>query len=288
MKLLITGAGGQLGRSLRRLLDGREDAEAVFTDIGELDITKADAVERMVEEKGIDSIINCAAYTAVDRAEGDKENAERLNAEAPGILARAIERRGGRMVHISTDYVFGGTACTPYRESDEPSPHSVYGRTKLKGERAVTEANGEAVVVRTAWLYSAYGKNFVKTMLRLMAEKKEIGVVYDQIGTPTYAPDLAEVCLRACSRDVEAGIYHYSNEGAVSWYDFAQAIARMAGLKECRIKPLRTEEYPTAAERPHYSVLDKAKARRTMGLEPIYWEDSLRKCFKELGEECRE
>ena len=278
MRLLITGCNGQLGRSLGKLIgpDG-----ALFTDVEELDVTDEKAVGQLVEGEGIDTIINCAAYTAVDRAESDQDRARLLNAVAPGILARVMERVGGRLVHVSTDYVFNGRACAPYRETDEPDPQSVYGRTKLEGEQAVLEECRDAVIVRTAWLYSPYGNNFVKTMLRLGRERDEIGVVYDQVGSPTYAPDLAEACLRLAQRDREPGIYNYTDEGAVSWYDFARAIHRLAGITTCRVNALLTEQYPTPAARPHYSVLDKQKVKDA-GIRVPYWEESLEHCIKEI------
>ena len=278
MRLLITGCNGQLGRSLGKMIgsDG-----ALFTDVEELDVTDEKAVGQLVEGEGIDTIINCAAYTAVDRAESDQDRARLLNAVAPGILARAMQRVGGRLVHVSTDYVFNGRACTPYRETDPTDPQSVYGQTKLKGEQAVLEGCRDAVIVRTAWLYSPYGNNFVKTMLRLGRERDEIGVVYDQVGSPTYAPDLAEACLRLAQRDREPGIYNYTDEGAVSWYDFARAIHRLAGITACRVNALRTEQYPTPAARPHYSVLDKQKAKDA-GIRVPYWEESLEHCIKEI------
>lgn len=275
---MITGCNGQLGRSLGKLIgpDG-----ALFTDVEELDVTDEKAVGQLVEGEGIDTIINCAAYTAVDRAESDQDRARLLNAVAPGILARVMERVGGRLVHVSTDYVFNGRACAPYRETDEPDPQSVYGRTKLEGEQAVLEECRDAVIVRTAWLYSPYGNNFVKTMLRLGRERDEIGVVYDQVGSPTYAPDLAEACLRLAQRDREPGIYNYTDEGAVSWYDFARAIHRLAGITTCRVNALLTEQYPTPAARPHYSVLDKQKVKDA-GIRVPYWEESLEHCIKEI------
>lgn len=275
---MITGCNGQLGRSLGKLIgsDG-----ALFTDVEELDVTDEKAVGQLVEGEGIDTIINCAAYTAVDRAESDQDRARLLNAVAPGILARVMERVGGRLVHVSTDYVFNGRACAPYKETDPTDPQSVYGQTKLEGEQTVLEECRDAVIVRTAWLYSPYGNNFVKTMLRLGRERNEIGVVYDQVGSPTYAPDLAEACLRLAQRDREPGIYNYTDEGAVSWYDFARAIHRLAGITTCRVNALLTEQYPTPAARPHYSVLDKQKVKDA-GIRVPYWEESLEHCIKEI------
>lgn len=280
MKILVTGCNGQLGRSIGKLIG---PTGAVYTDVAELDITNEAAVNQCVEREGIDTIINCAAYTAVDRAESEPDKAHLLNAEAPALLARAMQRVGGRLVHVSTDYVFNGRGCTPYRETDPTDPQSVYGQTKLEGEQAVMRECADAVIVRTAWLYSPYGGNFVKTMLRLGREKEQIGVVYDQVGSPTYAPDLAEACLRLAQRDAEPGIYHYTNEGAVSWYDFTKVIHRLAGITTCRVSALLTEQYPTPARRPHYSVLDKAKIK-ALGIEVPYWEQSLEWCIKEMGE----
>ena len=260
-----------------------------FTDVvsvqgggSSLDITDAAAVESFVQENAIDLIVNCAAYTAVDRAEGDPDKAMLLNATAPGYLAAAVERRGGQLIQISTDYVFDGTAHTPYTEDLPTCPASVYGRTKLAGEEAVVAANPSAMIIRTAWLYSTFGNNFVKTMLRLGREKQELGVIFDQIGTPTYARDLAAVIMTAINKGIQPGIYHFSNEGVCSWYDFTKAIHRIAGIETCHVRPLHTAEYPTPAARPHYSVLDKTKIKHTYGIEIPYWEDSLRECIEGL------
>ena len=241
-----------------------------------LDITDPVAVESFVQENAIDIIVNCAAYTAVDRAESDEERALLLNATAPGYLAAAIERRGGQLVQISTDYVFDGTAHVPYTETQLTCRVSAYGRTKLAGEQAVMAANPSAMIIRTAWLYSSFGNNFVKTMLRLGREKSELGVIFDQIGTPTYARDLAAAIMAAINQGIQPGIYHFSNEGVCSWYDFAKAIHRIAGITTCHVRPLHTAEYPTPATRPYYSVLDKTKIKQTYGIEIPYWEDSLR------------
>ncbi|MBQ8937599.1 MAG: dTDP-4-dehydrorhamnose reductase [Bacteroidaceae bacterium] len=249
--------------------------------ISPLDITDPAAVSTFVEEHSVDLIVNCAAYTAVDRAESDADRAALLNATAPGYLAAAIQQRGGHLVQISTDYVFDGTAHTPYTEDLPTCPNSVYGRTKLAGEQAVLAANPSALIIRTAWLYSRFGNNFVKTMLRLGREKSELGVIFDQIGTPTYARDLAAAIMAAISQGIQPGIFHFSNEGVCSWYDFTKAIHRLAGITTCHVRPLHTAEYPTPAARPHYSVLDKTKIKQTYHLEIPYWEDSLKECIVE-------
>lgn len=284
MNILITGCNGQLGNEMQ-LLEANHPQHTFFnTDVKELDITDTAAIERFVNEHEIDGIVNCAAYTAVDKAESNKQLCTALNAEAPAYLAAAVEKRGGFMVQISTDYVFNGTNHIPYVESDTPCPDSVYGATKLASEVAVTKICKRTMVIRTAWLYSTFGNNFVKTMIRLGREKQELGVIFDQIGTPTYAHDLAVAIMTAIEKGIKPGIYHFSNEGVISWYDFAKAIHRIAGIKTCHVRPLHTEEYPTPAHRPHYSVLDKSKIKDTYGIEIPYWEDSLEICVKKLLE----
>lgn len=281
--ILVTGANGQLGSAIRNLSAQCEDTNFIFTDIAELDITDAQAVGRAVEDNAVDLIINCAAYTAVDKAESDELLATRLNAEAPRLLAEAVAKRDGEIIHVSTDYVFSGEAHSPYTEDDAPCPQTVYGRTKLEGERAVAAANPKHIIVRTAWLYSPYGNNFVKTMLRLGRERDSLGVVYDQIGTPTYAADLAAALLKiAVAANKTYGVFHYSNEGAISWYDFTKSIHRLAGICSCRVSPLLTADYPTPAHRPAYSVLHKGKIREAYGVEIPYWEDSLGDCIRIL------
>ena len=278
--ILITGANGQLGSAIRDLSAECGDANLIFTDIAELDITDAQAVEQAVEGNAVDLVINCAAYTAVDKAESDEQTAHRLNAEAPALLAKAVARRGGEIIHVSTDYVFDGTAHRPYTEDAAPCPQTVYGRTKFEGEKAVAAANPKHVIVRTAWLYSVYGNNFVKTMLRLGRERDSLGVVYDQIGTPTYAADLAAALLRIAAAEQKTyGIFHYSNEGVASWYDFTKTIHRLAGICSCRVSPLLTADYPTPACRPAYSVLHKGKIREAYGIDIPYWQDSLSDCL---------
>ena len=282
MRILITGCNGQLGNEMQ-LLEKTNPQHTYFnTDVAELDITDQQAVETFVSEKDIDGIVNCAAYTAVDKAEDNQEICTKLNANAPEYLAAAIEKRGGWMVQISTDYVFDGTNHTPYVESDPVCPNSVYGRTKLAGEEAALKACQKTMIIRTAWLYSTFGNNFVKTMIRLGNEKPELGVIFDQIGSPTYARDLAVAIFAAINQGIVPGIYHFSNEGVISWYDFTKAIHRIAGITQCHVRPLHTSEYPTPANRPHYSVLDKTKIKQTYGIEVPYWEESLEVCVHKL------
>ena len=282
MRILITGCNGQLGNEMQ-LLEKENLQHTYFnTDVAELDITSQEAIEAFVRENEIDGIVNCAAYTAVDKAEDNQELCHLLNAVAPGYLAEAIGKRGGWMIQISTDYVFDGTNHTPYVETDPVCPNSVYGSTKLDGEKAVMAACEQSMIIRTAWLYSTFGNNFVKTMIRLGKEKPELGVIFDQIGTPTYARDLAVAIFAAINQGVKPGLYHFSNEGVISWYDFTKAIHRIAGITNCHVRPLHTEEYPTPANRPHYSVLDKTKIKQTYGLEIPYWEESLAECIAKL------
>lgn len=284
LNILITGANGQLGSSLRRL-GGVSPHNYLFTDVAELDITDAAAVLRTVEERRIDVIVNCAAYTDVERAEEDEPTAELLNHKAAGNLAAAAKATGATLFHVSTDYVFDGTAHRPYTEEAPTAPLGVYGRTKLAGERAVAESGCKYLTFRTAWLYSEYGNNFLKTMLRLTAEKEHLNVVFDQAGTPTYAGDLAMTIFSIVEGRYYAGnegLYHFSNEGVASWYDFAAEIAAAAGHDKCRIRPCRTEEFPTKAPRPAYSVLDKRKIKETFGLEIPHWRESMLYCLKNM------
>ena len=282
MNILITGCTGQLGSEMQLLEKDNPQHTYFNTDVNELDITDQQAVEAFVSDNAIDGIVNCAAYTAVDKAEDNKELCTSLNTVAPAYLAAAVEKRGGWIIQISTDYVFNGTKHTPYVETDTPSPDSVYGSTKLAGELGVMKFCKKTMIIRTAWLYSSFGNNFVKTMIRLGKEKPELGVIFDQIGTPTYARDLAVAIFAAVNQGVVPGIYHFSNEGVISWYDFAKAIHRLAGITTCHVRPLHTSEYPTPANRPHYSVLDKTKIKQTYGLEIPYWEESLAECIAKL------
>jgi len=282
MNILLTGCNGQLGNEMQRLEADYPQHVWYNTDVQELDITDHDAVRQFVCDNHIDGIVNCAAYTAVDKAEDNEELCTRLNAEAPAYLAEAVGSRGGWLIQISTDYVFDGTKHTPYVEDDDTCPNSVYGKTKLVGEFNVLKLCPQSMIIRTAWLYSTFGNNFVKTMLRLGRERQELGVIFDQIGTPTYAHDLAVAIMTAISKGIVPGIYHFSNEGVTSWYDFTKAIHRLAGITTCHVRPLHTSEYPTPAKRPHYSVLDKSKFKQTYAVEVPYWEESLETCVNNL------
>ena len=282
MNILLTGCNGQLGNEIQLLEKDYGQHRFFNTDVAELDITNQLAVAEFVGKNDIDGIINCAAYTAVDKAEENKELCTTLNTVAPAYLAAAVEKRGGWIVQVSTDYVFNGKAHKPYVETDTPSPDSVYGSTKLAGELGVQKFCKRAMVIRTAWLYSTFGNNFVKTMIRLGKEREELGVVFDQIGTPTYAADLAQAIMTAVEKGIKPGVYHFSNEGVISWYDFTKAIHRIAGITTCKVRPLHTSEYPTPANRPHFSVLDKTKIKETYDMEIPYWEESLRKCIEKL------
>lgn len=278
--ILITGANGQLGREMRVVLNDDIFVNAIYTDVEELDITNARAIDDCLTSNKVDYIVNCAAYTAVDAAESNVELCTKLNVEAPTLLAQAATRHGAKFIHVSTDYVFDGTSCRPYRENDRVCPVSVYGKTKLDGELHIMDIAPESIIVRTAWLYSPHGKNFVKTMLELGRSRDSLRVVCDQIGTPTSALDLASAIKSFidCEQWLP-GIYHFSNEGAISWYDFTIAIHRLAGITTCHVLPCMTEDYPTPAARPHYSVLDKSKIKSTLGFEIPYWEESLEQCI---------
>lgn len=285
MKILVTGSKGQLGSSLRLAFENDPQIDATYTDYDTLDITNREAVDRFMGDNRFDIVVNCAAYTAVDKAETDEIIASALNTGAVGNIAEAAVRNGTRVIHVSTDYVFSGQGCRPYEENDEPYPQSIYGRTKLEGEALLTSFCRNAVIIRTAWLYSQFGNNFVKTMLRLAATKPEINVVADQIGTPTYAGDLADaIHTMIRSEKWIPGIYHFTDEGVASWYDFTKAIFEMTG-KSTRVNPIPTSEYPTPARRPLYSVLSKKKIKKTYGIDIPYWRDSLRKCINQLEQE---
>jgi len=285
MNLLITGANGQLGNEMRNVLKNDERFDATFADIVQneqgdtylLDITDENAIEQCISERAIDVIVNCAAFTAVDAAEDNQALCRRLNADAVALLANAAKRHGARFIHISTDYVFDGQNCEPYAEDHPTNPQSVYGATKLEGERHLREIlPDDHVIIRTAWLYSPYGKNFVKTMLELGRTKPELNVVFDQVGTPTCAHDLAEAIVQILAHDTwHAGTYHFSNEGVCSWYDFTIAIHRLAGITTCNVKPCHSDQFPAKAHRPHFSVLDKTKIKDTFGISIPHWEQSL-------------
>lgn len=282
MNILVTGANGQLGNEMQVLARENLQHTYFFTDVQELDICDEQAVYAYVSEHKIDIIVNCAAYTAVDKAEDNVELCDKLNNIAPGYLARAAQANGAAMIQVSTDYVFDGTAHIPYTEEEPTCPVSVYGSTKLAGEQNVMDHCEKAMVIRTAWLYSIYGNNFVKTMIRLGQERDSLGVIFDQIGTPTYANDLAQAIFAAINKGVVRGIYHFSDEGVCSWYDFTIAIHRLAGIASCKVKPLHTADYPAKAPRPHYSVLDKTKIKDTFGIEIPHWEESLKRCINQL------
>ena len=301
MNILVTGANGQLGNEMRIISKETKD-NYTFTDVVEvegvettlLDITNADAVKRMVKENGIRCIVNCAAYTNVDKAETDEALCRKLNADAPKILAEAMKEVNGLLVQISTDYVFGGDPYnTPCREDQKGTPTGVYGKTKLEGEKNIEAVGCDYVIIRTAWLYSEFGRNFVKTMLNLTATKPKLNVVFDQAGTPTYAYDLA-VAIKTVLEDYgnenpqtgysKTGIYHFSNEGVCSWYDITKEIAGLAGHTDCDIQPCHSDEFPSPVKRPAYSVLDKTKIKETFGLKVPYWTDSLKICMNNMGE----
>lgn len=284
MQILITGSNGQLGSEIKSLSSQYPSWNFMFTDVQELDILNKEAVLRFVKTKKIDAIVNCAAYTAVDKAEEEQELSLAINAKGPENLALAAAEVNARFIHISTDFVFNGKAYQPYIEKDQTDPLGAYGSTKLEGEKRVINANPDATIVRTAWLYSSFGNNFVKTMLKLGKERDTLGVIFDQVGTPTYANDLAKavlVILRAEKEQYQPGIYHFSNEGVASWYDFTKTIHEIAGIT-CDVKPILAASYPLPAARPHYSVLNKEKIKNTYGIEIPYWKDALKQCMKLL------
>lgn len=283
MKILVTGANGQLGNELHKQLDKEFPGCVLYTDVDTLDLTDAKAVEAFVVNNDITHVVNCASYTAVDKAEEEKMQCAQVNIDAVKNIAMAADANGAKIIHFSTDYVFDGTNHRPYKESDKVNPISQYGTTKRKGETALLALSPEAIIIRTAWLYSPYGHNFVKTMLRLSETQKEIRVVCDQIGTPTYVRDLAQAVVKVLrSHQWVPGIYHFTDEGAASWYDFAKAIFRIAGRK-VKVTPISTEDYPTPATRPPYSILDKSRIKATYGVEIPHWEAALADCLNEMG-----
>lgn len=284
----MTGANGQLGHEMQSVAEKSGD-KFVFTDVAEgyerLDITDVEAVRRMVAEREIEVIVNCAAYTNVDKAETDVELADMLNNKAAGNLAQAMKEVDGTLIHVSTDYVFQGDSNVPCREEWPTNPLGVYGKTKLAGEKSIKATGCKHIIIRTAWLYSKWGKNFVKTMQNLTATRDTLKVVFDQVGTPTYAGDLAAVIghIIGSGQLDKTGVYHFSNEGVCSWFDFAKAICELSG-NTCDIQPCYSEEFPSPVERPHFSVLDKSKLKSTFGVTVPYWTDSLKKCIAELAE----
>lgn len=289
MNILVTGANGQLGREMQAVTRESKD-HYIFTDVCEgythLDITSADDIRQMVRQNQVKCVINCAAWTNVDAAETAGNIVERLNATAPGYLAEAMAEVGGLLVHVSTDYVFGAEPYnTPCREDQQGTPTGVYGQTKLHGEQLIKRSGSDHIIIRTAWLYSEFGHNFVKTMMSLTASKPRLNVVFDQCGTPTYALDLAAAIFDIVENRKyvgHSGVYHYSNEGVCSWYDFAVNIARLAGNTDCDIRPCHSDEFPSPVKRPAYSVLDKTKIKRVFGLDIPYWTDSLRQCMQRM------
>ena len=285
--ILVTGANGQLGNEFRRLAAVCPDHVFLFTDVQELDICDREAVIEFLKNNPVGYVVNCAAYTAVEKAEDEPDRCYRINRDAVGNLAEAARKTGSGIIHISTDYVYSGENFQPYIETDPTAPRSVYGSSKLEGERVLFENCPQASVIRTSWLYSGYGSNFVKTMIRLGQEKEKLNVVFDQIGSPTYAADLAGTILQMIGQypdpaKLPAGIYNYSDEGVCSWYDFAKAIHRLAGITGCRIEPVVSAEYPARVTRPFYSVMNKTKIRRTFAVGIPYWEESLQRCVAQL------
>ena len=283
--ILVTGSKGQLGSEIREL-SSQYKYHFLFTDRSELDITNAQDIKNYIDSNNINTIINCAAYTAVDKAEEDQVNADKINHLAVKHLAQITKEKNIKLIHISTDYVFDGENFKPYTEDDRTNPNGVYGKTKLDGEKAMQEINpSNSIIIRTSWVYSSFGNNFVKTMLRLGKERDSLGVIFDQVGTPTYARDLAKAILDIIPniKNENVEIYNYSNEGVLSWYDFAKEIMRMAKL-DCSINPIESSEYPTPAKRPHFSLLNKSKIKKEFNLTIPFWKDSLDQCLKVMGE----
>lgn len=284
--VLVTGAAGQLGNALREAFSGSPDITPFYVDRAELDITDRNAIDEYVSGNNIDIIVNCAAYTAVDKAEDETTKAAAVNTEAVGYIAQTARKHKVKVIHISTDYVFAGNNFRPYNENDEPYPRSIYGRTKHEGEGMLNAYCPDAVIIRTAWLYSERGDNFVKKMLSLASKTETLRVVMDQIGTPTYAADLADaIRVIITSPQWKPGIYHYTNEGVASWYDFSKAIMRFSGFDKVKIIPVSTAEYPARAARPNYSILSKSKIKQTFGIDIPYWQDSLERCIGNLRSE---
>ena len=287
MRVLITGSNGQLGSEIKELATKYKKVDLIFKDLPELDICNFEVLRAFIIDNNINAVINCAAYTAVDKAEEDVEIVEQVNAKGVLNLVNALKKVDGKLIHISTDYVFDGNSFLPYQESDEVNPIGVYGNTKRNGELAVINSDIDGIVIRTSWLYSAYGNNFVKTMLRLGNEKEDLRVIFDQVGTPTYARDLAKTCLEiltganSVNISKNGNLYHFSNEGVTSWYDFAISIMELGGVN-CKVKPIQTKDYPTLAKRPHYSVLNKSKIKTDFKIEIPYWRDSLKNCIEKI------
>lgn len=283
-KVLVTGANGQLGQSIRKNTVDLNSYEFTYIDYEELDFTQPDTIPGFFKDKTFDLIINCAAHTAVDKAESEPELADKINHQSVREIAKIAKEKNIKLVHVSTDYVFNGESFKPYIESDATGPESVYGDTKLKGELAVQDINPNGIIIRTSWVYSEFGNNFVKTMLRLGSERDELGVIFDQVGTPTYAGDLAQAIIQIIHADTfgqleaASSIYHFSNEGVASWYDFAVAIFELSDTT-CKVNPIETAEYPTPAKRPPYSLLNKKKIKEKFNLQIPYWKESLKTCL---------
>jgi len=288
MKMLITGSNGQLGSEIKECASEYENLECIFKDLPELDICDTETLTTIITDQDINVVINCAGYTSVDKAEEEEQIAQKVNSEGVLNLVDALKKVDGKLIHISTDYVFDGNHSQPYKESDPVSPIGVYGKTKRAGELAVLNSSIDAIVIRTSWLYSMYGNNFVKTMLRIGNNKKSIQVVSDQIGTPTYTKDLAKTCLNILSDagstniSKKGSLYHYSNEGVTSWYDFASAIMEISNI-DCQVIPIETKDYPTLTKRPLYSVLDKSKIKSDFKVTIPHWRDSLANCIKKIN-----
>lgn len=286
--ILVTGSYGQLGNEIRILTENEKDFKMFLTDVDTLDICDYEAVENFVSDNKIDMILNCAAYTAVDKAEDNEEICRKVNALAPFNLAKAAAKYNAGLIHISTDYVFDGTSCVPYTEDMPATGLSIYGKTKREGELKIQEILPDAVIIRTAWLYSEFGNNFVKTMIKLGKEREALNVVFDQVGTPTYALDLAKAMITVAKKmfsdgNIYGGIYHFTNEGVCSWYDFTLKIHELSGITTCKVSPIESKDYPAKAPRPSFSVLNKAKIKKTFGIEIPHWEQSLKQCLFKLA-----
>ena len=282
--ILVTGSNGQLGNEMRQISKSYSQFNYIYTDIEELDICNKTNLDDFVKLNKVDFIVNCAAYTAVDKAENDTELCYKINFEAVKNIAEIASKHQIKVVHISTDYVFDGTNYIPYTEKEQVCPYTVYGKSKLAGEQTLSENCKDAIIIRTSWLYSSFGNNFVKTMIKLGKERDSLNVIFDQIGTPTYAADLADTIMKIIIHEnFTTGIYHFSNEGVCSWYDFTKSIHRISGIN-CNVKPIESKEYPTPTPRPHFSVLNKAKIKSTYGLNIPHWEESLEKCLKLLND----
>lgn len=282
-KILVTGAYGQLGSEMKVISEQYSQYEFIFTDVDTLDICNEQALTAFFAKTKVDFIVNCAAYTAVDKAEDDIEKAYLINRDAVRLLGEAATNIGAKIIHVSTDYVFDGKSYLPYTEELEICPQTVYGKSKAEGEQALLKACEQSVIIRTSWLYSSFGNNFVKTMMKLGAEKEKLTVIFDQVGTPTYAADLASAIMKVVSAEkFTTGVYHFSNEGVCSWYDFTIAIHKAAGIKTCKVLPIETKDYPARTPRPHYSVLNKAKIKLNYGIDIPHWEDGLLRCMKLL------